>query len=139
MRWHGHRASSRKLDSFRLQFGAFPQKTFVGVERMLTSLPVINLETATFECTFGRGCDGICCQNGRPSLYPEELATVAKAMKKVLPHLRPEAREVVEAEGFHSRRMKFGGLMLRVVEGWCIFFNKGCVLHKVGAAEGDAY
>jgi hypothetical protein len=27
--------------------------------------------------------------------------------------------------------------MLRVVDGWCIFFNKGCVLHKVGADEGD--
>jgi hypothetical protein len=26
-----------------------------------------------------------------------------------------------------------------VVDGWCIFFHKGCVLHKVGAAEGDKY
>ncbi len=29
--------------------------------------------------------------------------------------------------------------MLRVVDGWCVFFNQGCVLHKVGAAEGDTY
>jgi Fe-S-cluster containining protein len=29
--------------------------------------------------------------------------------------------------------------MLRVVKGWCVFFNKGCVLHRVGAAEGDSY
>lgn len=29
--------------------------------------------------------------------------------------------------------------MLRVVAGWCIFFHKGCVLHKVGATEGDKY
>ena len=29
--------------------------------------------------------------------------------------------------------------MLRVVGGWCVFFHEGCVLHKVGAAEGDAY
>jgi hypothetical protein len=26
-----------------------------------------------------------------------------------------------------------------VVGGWCVFFNQGCVLHKVGAAEGDSY
>jgi hypothetical protein len=26
-----------------------------------------------------------------------------------------------------------------VVEGWCIFFHNGCVLHKLGAAEGDPY
>jgi hypothetical protein len=26
-----------------------------------------------------------------------------------------------------------------VVNGWCVFFNQGCVLHKVGAAEGDKY
>jgi hypothetical protein len=29
--------------------------------------------------------------------------------------------------------------MLRVVDGWCVFFHQGCVLHKVGAAEGDRY
>ena len=29
--------------------------------------------------------------------------------------------------------------MLRVVNGWCVFFNQGCVLHKVGATEGDRY
>jgi hypothetical protein len=26
---------------------------------MTTSLPVVNLATATFECVFGPGCDGI--------------------------------------------------------------------------------
>ena len=29
--------------------------------------------------------------------------------------------------------------MLRVVGGWCIFFREGCVLHKVGMAEGDKF
>jgi hypothetical protein len=29
--------------------------------------------------------------------------------------------------------------MLRVVDGWCVFFNQGCVLHKVGGAEGDTF
>jgi hypothetical protein len=26
-----------------------------------------------------------------------------------------------------------------VVDGWCVFFHEGCVLHKVGGAEGDTY
>jgi len=38
-----------------------------------------------------------------------------------------------------SGRRKLGLPMLRVVGGWCIFFHQGCVLHKVGAAEGDKY
>src|SRR6478735_7508787 len=94
------------------------------------SLNVINLETATFECIYGRGCDGICCQNGRPPVYPEEQQAIRKNLKKFLPELRPEARALIE---------KDGQPMLRVIGGWCVFFNKGCVLHKVGAAEGDAY
>lgn len=106
---------------------------------MPTSLPVLNLKEATFECTFGRGCDGICCKNGRPSVDPKEKAQIAKALKKALPHLRPAARELIEAEGFVSKRVKLDGPMLRVIDGWCVFFNEGCVLHKIGAIEGDKY
>jgi len=29
--------------------------------------------------------------------------------------------------------------MVRVSGGWCVFFNQGCVLHKVGAADGDPF
>ena len=29
--------------------------------------------------------------------------------------------------------------MMRVVDGWCVFFNQGCVLHKLGASEGDKF
>jgi Fe-S-cluster containining protein len=106
---------------------------------MLHSLPVLNLKEATYECIFGRGCDGICCQNGRPGVYREEVERIDANLEKFLPELRPEARAVVEAEGYLSRRVKVGQPMLRVVKGWCVFFNKGCVLHKVGAAEGDSY
>src|SRR5262249_43422927 len=67
---------------------------------MLTSLPVINLSTATYECIFGRGCDGICCQNGRPPVYPEEEEIIRKHLEKFLPELRPEARKLIEREGF---------------------------------------
>ncbi len=106
---------------------------------MATSLPVINLSAATFECVFGRGCDGICCRNGRPGIYPEEEETLAEGLRKFLPHLRPAARAVVEKRGCLSNRRRGGLPMLRVVDGWCVFFHEGCVLHKVGAAEGDPY
>lgn len=106
---------------------------------MATPLPVINLAEAKFECIYGRGCDGICCQNGRPGLYPEEREILGKNLQRFLPELRPEARAVIEEAGYVSNRQRDGLPMLRVVGGWCVFFHGGCVLHKVGAAEGDPY
>lgn len=103
------------------------------------SLPVLNLAEARYECIFGRGCDGICCRNGRPGLYPDEVERLDAHLDRFLPHLRPEARALVEQEGYLSNRRRRGLPMLRVVKGWCVFFNQGCVLHTVGAAEGDAY
>lgn len=100
---------------------------------------VVNAETATFDCVFGRGCDGICCKNGRPSVTPEEQAVIAAVLPRALPHLRPEARKLVEAGGFISNRTKIGQPMLRVAGGWCVLFNGGCVLHKIGAEDGDPY
>jgi hypothetical protein len=107
---------------------------------MSIPLPVVaNLATATFECIFGRGCDGICCRNGRPPVYPEEADLIRANLDQVVPHLSPGARRVVEKDGFLSRRTKLGLPMLRVVGGWCVFFNQGCVLHKLGAAEGSVF
>ncbi len=106
---------------------------------MATSLPVVNLSEAKFECIYGRGCDGLCCQNGRPGVYPEEVERLDANLSKFLPELRPEARALIESSGFLSKRRKDGLPMLRVVNGWCVFFHKGCVLHKVGAVEGDKY
>ena len=106
---------------------------------MAASLPVINLAEAKYECIFGRGCDGICCQNGRPPIYPDEAINLDSNLEKFLPELRPEARQVIEQQGYLSNRLRLGLPMLRTVKGWCVFFNQGCVLHKVGAAEGDAY
>ncbi len=106
---------------------------------MRNSLPVVNLTEATFECIFGRGCDGICCQNGRPPVYPDEVERLDAHLEKFLPHLRPAARRLLEKKGYLSNRRKFDLPMLRVVDSWCVFFHEGCVLHKVGAAEGDAY
>lgn len=107
---------------------------------MQSGLPIINLHEARFECTFGRGCDGVCCREGRPPVYPEEVEAISANIARFLPHLRPEARAVVERRGFLvPRRRRLGQRMMRVVQGWCIFFNQGCVLHKVGAEEGDKF
>lgn len=103
------------------------------------SLTVLNAETATFECIFGRGCEGICCQDGRPCTFDDERQVIQDNLDKFLPEMRPEAARLVQAEGMASNRIKMGGKMLRVIGGWCVFFNQGCVLHKVGAQEGDAY
>jgi Fe-S-cluster containining protein len=106
---------------------------------MKLNLPVLNVHEVTYECTFGRGCDGVCCQQGRPPVTTEEKQRLDDNIAKFLPHLRPAARRSVERDGYLSRRIKSGKPMMRVVEGWCVFFNQGCVLHKVGAAEGDKY
>jgi hypothetical protein len=105
------------------------------------SLPVVvaNAETATFECTFGRGCEGICCKNGRPSVDPEEQARIRGVLARALPRLRPEARKAIEADGFLTNRTKLGQPTVRVVGGWCVFFNRGCVLHAVGAEDGQTF
>lgn len=101
------------------------------------SLTVVNAETATFDCSFGRGCEGLCCKNGRPSVTAAEARTIKQNLAMFLPHMRPEAVKMVKKVGWLGARKKVGLPMLRVSGGWCIFFNAGCVLHKVGAAEGD--
>jgi Fe-S-cluster containining protein len=106
---------------------------------VVSGFSILNLDTARFECTFGRGCDGICCRNGRPILYPEESALLDARLPSILPLLRPPARALVEKHGYLSHRRKCGHPMARVSDGWCVFFNEGCVLHRLGVAEGDAF
>jgi hypothetical protein len=107
---------------------------------MPLALPIVNRDEATFECTFGRGCDGVCCREGRPLVYPEEVENIAANLHRFLPALRPGARAVVERVGFlMPRRRRFGQRVMRSAQGWCVFFNRGCVLHQVGAAEGDKF
>ncbi len=102
-------------------------------------LAVDNADTATFDCSFGRGCEGICCRNGRPSVGPEEQKVIAAVLPRVLPLLRPDARTAIARDGFTSARTKLGRPMVRVSGGWCVFFNAGCVLHTLGAEDGDSY
>ncbi|QVL32803.1 DUF3109 family protein [Telmatocola sphagniphila] len=106
---------------------------------MAFSLPIVNSKTATFECIFGRGCEGHCCKNGRPSVTPQEKKVIDSKLEEVLPHLRPVAQKLIEKDGYLSKRTKLGAPMLRVIEEYCVFFNKGCVLHKIGAQDGAAY
>ena len=101
------------------------------------SLTVINAATATFECTFGRGCEGHCCRQGEPSVTPTEHQQIDAVLDRVKPLLRPLARQVVEAEGWLGGGTKFEWPMVRVVDDWCVFFNGGCVLHQLGDADGD--
>lgn len=101
------------------------------------SLTVVNADVATFDCSFGRGCEGICCKNGRPSVGPDEVERITALLPRVLPLLRPVARAVVESDGFVSNRTKLGQPMVRVAGGWCVLFNGGCTLHTVGAEDGD--
>jgi hypothetical protein len=102
------------------------------------SLDVVNLSEARFECTFGRGCDGICCREGRPPLHAEEMARLDEHLPRILEHLRPAARAVIQKKGFVTRPVT-GQPRVRNADGWCVFFNGGCVLHKIGADEGDKY
>ncbi|MBL8863128.1 MAG: DUF3109 family protein [Planctomycetes bacterium] len=99
---------------------------------------VTNLETARFECVYPT-CGGTCCSNGRPPIEAAEQARIQEHLAKFLPHMRPEARAKVEKEGFVTKRRKEGLFALGVSKGWCVFANDGCVLHKVGAVEGDRW
>ena len=106
---------------------------------MQHELPVVNLDTATFQCTFGRGCEGVCCREGRPLIYADEIERIDGNLAKFLPLMRPTARQVVVRKGFLSGRQRFGQETVRAAAHWCVFFNQGCVLHQVGADEGDKF
>lgn len=105
---------------------------------VVPELIIEGLDTARFECVYPT-CGGVCCVNGRPPLEPGEAARIAENLPKFLPHMRPEARERVETKGHVTNRRKEGLPALAVSKGWCVFFNQGCVLHKVGAEEGDKW
>ncbi len=107
---------------------------------MKNDLPIVNLETAKYECTFGRGCEGVCCKEGRPIIYADEVERLdANLVEKILPLMRPEARERVKKHGYLSGQTRFSLPTLRRSAGWCVFFNQGCVLHTLGEAEGDVF
>jgi hypothetical protein len=101
-------------------------------------LPIAGIDDARFECVYPT-CGGICCKNGRPPVEDAENERIEANLEKLLPHLLPKSRAVVEERGFRTKRVKEGLRTLAVVDGWCVFHNDGCVLHKVGAEEGDRW
>jgi hypothetical protein len=66
------------------------------------------------------------------------MQRIDERLEGLLPMLRPEARVIVTRLGYLSRRRKAGERMMRVVGGWCVFFNRGCTLHRLGDSEGSA-
>jgi hypothetical protein len=55
------------------------------------------------KCTFGRGCDGVCCQEGRPPVDPEEIKNIEANSSRFLPQLRCAAHSIVVQSGFLLR------------------------------------
>lgn len=104
----------------------------------MESLVVLNLDGARYDCTYGRGCDGVCCREGRPPVIAEDARRIDAHLERFLPLLRVEARAVIRRDGFLTRGRP-GPRRLRRAAGWCVFFHDGCVLHKVGAGEGDRF
>jgi hypothetical protein len=102
------------------------------------SLPV-NLSAARFECTFGRGCDGVCCREGRPLVYADEVERIGGIVERLLPVLRPEAAAAIRRRGWLSNQRKHGERVVRNAGGWCVFFANGCTLHRAGLEDGDAF
>lgn len=100
---------------------------------------VVNLGQARFDCSFGRGCDGVCCREGRPILYADEIKRLDANLSRILPLLRPVARAVARRRGYLTGRRRLGERVARNADGWCVFFNTGCVLHRLGAEEGDKF
>src|SRR5438132_6751694 len=107
---------------------------------MADALPlnVENLATATFKCVFPV-CGGICCKNGRPPVERDEQVKITANLRRFLPYLRDSARKHVEKKGWLTRRVKNGNRTVAVEGGWCVFANEGCVLQKVGMAEGQPW
>lgn len=99
---------------------------------------VENLAQACFRCSFP-DCGGHCCQQGRPAVERAEVGRIQGQLARALPLLRPEARAAVEQGGWLSHRIKEGCRCVRVVEHWCVFYHQGCVLHRLGQAEGAAW
>jgi hypothetical protein len=106
---------------------------------MQHSLTILNFADARYECTYGRGCDGICCREGNPIVYPDEVERIDANMTTILPLLRPAAQAVVQRRGYLRKRHRLGYPTVRNVQHWCVFFNNGCVLHRLGESEGDRF
>src|SRR5262249_49127377 len=67
-----------------------------------------------------------------------DMERIDANIDRILPRMRPEAQQVLRKKGYRYGRLH-DLPCVRTVKGWCIFFNKGCVLHAMGAEEGDNF
>lgn len=100
------------------------------------ALPVWNGESSRFACVWP-SCGGGCCRESRPPVSPGEERNIRAQLPRLLARVRPAARRVIERGAWVSRRKKGGRPMLAIAERYCVFYAEGCVLHQLGAAEGD--
>ena len=105
-------------------------------EKKSLPLVVTNAATANFKCVFPT-CGGTCCRQSRPPVEPGEAKMIAKILPRVIDQLRPGARKAVEKRGFLTKRIKNKRQMLSIHDEYCVFYNQGCVLYRLGALEGD--
>lgn len=100
------------------------------------ALEVWNSESARFECVWP-GCGGACCKESRPPVSLGEEAIIDANVERVLSMMRPVARAAVTRRGWLTKRRKSGRPTIAIAEKYCVFYAEGCVLHKLGASEGD--
>jgi hypothetical protein len=108
--------------------------------RVTDEAPLIqieNLDKARFRCVFPE-CGGLCCRTGRPPVTEDDEQRIRDGFKKFLPHLRPDVHRYLKRHPWLNAREKSNGV-LAVAGGWCVFYNDGCVLQKVGMAEGTPF
>ena len=100
------------------------------------ALPVWNAASARFSCVWP-GCGGACCKESRPPVSAGEEAIIRAQIDRVLPMVRAVARPVIARGAWVTKRRKSGRPTLAIAEKHCVFYAEGCVLHRLGAEEGD--
>ena len=102
-------------------------------------LKVVNLASAHFECVYPR-CGSPCCKDGNPPCTEAEAEQIDGLLERVLPLLRPAAREWIGREGYRTDVLMEGHPTVAAVEGHCVFFvDEGCALHRLGVEDGDGF
>src|SRR5690242_9379847 len=82
---------------------------------------ILNLAEARFDCTYGRGCDGVCCRKGRPLVYRDEAERIDRILPELLPSLRPEAWKAIRRRGYLKSRTRLGQRVMRGAGGGASF------------------
>ena len=105
---------------------------------MAVSLPVVNLSMRLSIASMAGAAMASVARMAVPAFIPMRKSALLNICTSSCRNCGPK-RKLIHKEGYLSNRRKGGLPMLRVSAGWCVFFNQGCVLHKVGGAEGDKY